>query len=288
MSLIESALSPVLRELEQRCREAAGFTPTNGLIRLLMHQRRDGMQLALDEADAAAARARVHESPVLSTFGYLAAVDGVGVRLPPEDWSRGRARLAGRYPFPEDRLSFYFRPWELYGVALGVQAHRDTDPSGPGWLAGVLSQGAERTRDGSLEHRLVFNLASRLCGAGVTLPVNEEAEAVPVQDLAMLLWAREQLGQEVCLVRSPQAPEVVLLDRIIQEGATPRDAVAATFLLVAIRDVLRRWRASLSELLLEAGRDSRSTEPARSGTNIFNIAAQSVQVNQDSEGRQTN
>lgn len=245
MTLIESALAPVLRGLVGRCAEEVGFSPAAGLVRLLQHQRKDTLALGLTELEPGSARSRTRDAHVLAAYGYLAARDGPGVHLPVDEWRRARAHLAGREAFPEDRASFFYRPWHLYGVALGVDTHREADADGVVWLSDLLESGLSHVTAGSLEQRIAFNLSARCCATSASVTIVETVEGISTAELALLLWARDRLGREVCVLRG-EAPEAVLLDRALREGLQPRDAVDAAIALVALDGVLRAVRALLA------------------------------------------
>ena len=79
-------------------------------------------------------RDRLHEAPVLAAHGYLlSAVDGAD-RSRVGAWSAAAARLRDRDPLPGDRASFFFRPIELLGIALGRRGYRWHDPELLAWL----------------------------------------------------------------------------------------------------------------------------------------------------------
>jgi hypothetical protein len=84
------------------------------------------------------------QAPVLAAAGYRL------VRYPEDlialagPWCDGARRIAGRNALPPDRMSFFFRPIELLGIALGAAAVRGECPQPGQWLARLLRDGASK------------------------------------------------------------------------------------------------------------------------------------------------
>ncbi len=273
LNIVDSGLSPALRSLADRCAGETGFSPSGALIRYLL---KNSQRTPRSSLDPDGHHSRITESPVLATFGILAVLDGPGSNLSATEWTRARLHLARRKMPHGDRQWFLFRPWELYGLALGVHAHRDADPEGSTWLAELLRAGMEQVGGSRLEHQIAFNLASASCEAGVALPIIAETSTLTSPDLAMLMWATGQLGERVCTIRGDDPPEVVLLDRILRDGVQVTEALPAAFTLVAMElamDLLRRH-------MTEAIRGSAS------GNTVF--VAEQMQVIQGGGGTQLN
>ena len=86
---------------------------------------------------------RLHEAPVLASHGYLLAADNADSgRI--QKWTAAAERLRGRDPLPGDRASFFFRPVELLGTALGGVAATSSGPELLRWLCDVLRDGRSR------------------------------------------------------------------------------------------------------------------------------------------------
>jgi hypothetical protein len=108
--------------------------------------RRRGMPAfftAPDKATLAAGGSRLTEAPVLASHGYLLPSDSAGDGLV-HAWSAAAGRLRDRDPLPGDRASFFFRPTELLGTALGAAAIAGYDPEPLRWLRQVLRDGRPR------------------------------------------------------------------------------------------------------------------------------------------------
>lgn len=87
---------------------------------------------------------RLGEAPVLAAYGYLLAAADEPDEGAAATWISGIARLSARDPLPGDRASFFFRPVELLGLALGAAAvtRHDTEPRR--WLRQVIKDGGPR------------------------------------------------------------------------------------------------------------------------------------------------
>ena len=87
---------------------------------------------------------RLGEAPVLAAYGYLLAAADEPDEGAAATWISGIARLSTRDPLPGDRASFFFRPVELLGLALGAAAvtRHDTEPRR--WLRQVIKDGGPR------------------------------------------------------------------------------------------------------------------------------------------------
>lgn len=87
---------------------------------------------------------RLGEAPVLAAYGYvLATVAEPDVRAA-QTWISGIARLSTRDSLPGDRASFFFRPVELLGLALGAAAVSSHSVEPRQWLRQVVRDGGAR------------------------------------------------------------------------------------------------------------------------------------------------
>jgi hypothetical protein len=87
---------------------------------------------------------RLGEAPVLAAYGYLLAAAGEPDETAATTWTSGIARLSSRDPLPGDRASFFFRPVELLGLALGAAAVTGHDTEPRRWLRQVIKEGGPR------------------------------------------------------------------------------------------------------------------------------------------------
>jgi hypothetical protein len=130
---------------------------------------------------------RWFEAPILAAGGYEIAL---GRSQFVTRWVAGTERLMQRDPFPTDRQSFFFRPLELLGLALGSEAVRQQDSSRSRWIEDVVKRG---------EHLLGDDAWTALVMARVRLAIGEspnwQVKTAPAtsMDLATLLWATAAL-----------------------------------------------------------------------------------------------
>lgn len=273
---VDSLISPVIRGLRQQTERPLGFCPDAGLLQLLAQ---DHPEAKLSVPDVAGDyRARINETPILATYGYLATINGLpGVEMD-ADWRTAIVRLSGREHLPSSRASFFFRPWELFGVALGVK--RLAGEADPGWLRDVLDRGRELIAGCSMTHRIAFNLAVRVAGADTYVPIVGRSEVLSTADLAKMLWAQEKLGNELCSLMPYGEGHGILLDRLIRDGVCVEDSVEAAFVFVALDSVIRRIKGEVDSL--------RSVKNVSMGSQIRFGSGNNVQIIQQGAGIQNN
>jgi hypothetical protein len=159
------------------------------------------------------------EAPVLAAAGYR-----MGTRaLAPEAhdrWLDGMTRLMPRDAVPPDRNSFFFRPVELLGVAVGASAARARDPSPSGWLSDLIANHGEKLHPGSVWSTVLTTLAAREIGSAWTTPVRLDPRTTV--DAAVLAWLH---------LVDPDSAEVV--------SAAGREALGRHLLLDASREGVR-------------------------------------------------
>lgn len=128
---------------------------------------------------------RWSEAPILAAAGFRlrlpdAPAEAAGM------WLCGMRRLMARDPVPVDRNSFFFRPVELLGLAVGSQAVADKDDESARWLGGVLAD-----HSGLLPRGDGFHAVMRVLTASclrVEQDVSYRIEPGNFIDTAYLLW----------------------------------------------------------------------------------------------------
>jgi hypothetical protein len=165
----------------------------------------------------------------LAASGY--ALDAGATELV-EQWLAGASRLKQRPALPSDRQSFFFRPLELLGVALGAEAVRERDPSIAAWMDGVVDAG-EDLLGGDLLPRVIVILVRRLRGQKPSWhPVAEPAN---FPDRALLLWASAAFPAVQWLARPPGEVEAELLREAMLEPPPVGDATRAALAWISLR-----------------------------------------------------
>ena len=128
--------------------------------------------------------ARWAEAPVLAAIGYRLNTGARAAAM--ERWLDGMYRVMARDPVPVDRNSFFFRPLELLGLAVGSQTLEPVNSSPLDWLRETINGHADRLPVTSLWSCGIASLAAQHVGANdlSTGPVNPTSPL----DTALLLW----------------------------------------------------------------------------------------------------
>jgi hypothetical protein len=176
-----------LADLRQGIRESwHAEAPEAGLVEWAAF--RSGTRLETGAEPLAAAKIPVHrraEAPILAAVGFrlplpATADDAAGL------WLDGMRRLMTRDPVPADRNSFFFRPVELLGLAVGGSAVADKDEAPLRWLRDLLeSRRDDLPRPGTWAAALDALAAWH---AGAHRAMNTHLEPLDAIDAAVLLW----------------------------------------------------------------------------------------------------
>ena len=172
---------------------------------------------------------RWHEAPILAASGY--ALDAGDTDLA-GNWLAGGSRLKQRPALPPDRQSFFFRPLELLGVALGAQAVRERDPSIAAWIDCVVDAGEDLLGEDLLP-RVIMALV-RLEG-GRKPNWHPVAEPANCADRALLLWASAAFPAVQWLARPLPEVEAELLREAMLEPTQVGDAARAALAWISLR-----------------------------------------------------
>ena len=223
-------------------------SPTAGFACWLVSQH--GMPALLappSTADRAADGSRLHEAPVLASHGYLLSADEAD-RDPAGAWSAGATRLRGRDPLPGDRTSFFFRPTELLGLALGAAAVADRDPAPLSWLRGILSDGRPRlsadTWSVAVNTMAAVALGDTDGGGRIRSPA--EPTAVDLATLWLLVTDAPEAAERAGLGHSADELESRLLYRITSTSTPDTDTAQASVTYLAVTSALRTGLARAS------------------------------------------
>jgi hypothetical protein len=254
---LASVLADLLERLELRAAEARWPDPEAAFAAHVRATVRNAGDLQALAAEAASERGgRWGEAPVLAAAGYLLG-GGAGSNGLVDHWREGVARLSERDPFPADRTSFFYRPVELYGLALGARA-----TGGPfaTWLADVVADGERRVPVDLWHGTLGAAAASTLVRPWSLAFAPTELPALGVDELALLRWLFDADNATATSLLGEHADQAQV-DRLLLERAlfTPieafdaaRAAVIATSLRAAVEDVLEsahasRWKLTRTE-----------------------------------------
>lgn len=128
---------------------------------------------------------RWSEAPVLASTGYR-----MGKQPAPrevhERWLGGMTRLMSRDAVPADRNSFFFRPTELLGMAIGASAVQVADPNPTRWLHGQIAEHGDHLQAASMWGTVLTTFAARKVGSAWAAQRRIDPETT--LDAAALLW----------------------------------------------------------------------------------------------------
>lgn len=128
---------------------------------------------------------RWSEAPVLAAAGYRlgSQPDAPEVR---KRWIEGMSRLMSRDAVPADRNSFFFRPTELLGVAVGACAVQVADTNPTKWLHAQITEHGDHIQQTSIWSTVLTTLAAHQVGS--TWSVRQRIDPQTTVDTAALLW----------------------------------------------------------------------------------------------------
>lgn len=128
---------------------------------------------------------RWHEAPVLAAVGYRMPTRTLQTEVKGR-WLDGMTRLMSRDAVPVDRNSFFFRPAELLGVAIGASVLRISDPSPSDWLSWLITTHGEQLRASSMWATVLTTLAAGQVGGAWSSPARIDPRST--LDAGTLLW----------------------------------------------------------------------------------------------------
>lgn len=184
---------------------------------------------------------RFSQAPVLAAAGYLIAASGEEHGTTVHNaWAEGLSRLADRDPFPSDRASFFFRPAELLGIAVGARSCRSITDDLRKWLREVMLKGEERAETADDWAYWLSALAAYQFGCSwSTRPLL--TPEMSIYDLAVLLWlchAEPDFAATSGIAAAEQDLRTVMLEQAALETSPPisldRSAVLHGVLLKSV------------------------------------------------------
>ena len=177
-------------------------SPESGFVAWAIAQAGSSIELPVPPLDLdTLADARWAEAPVLAAIGYRLNTNGRAAAAI-ERWLAGMNRVMARDPVPADRNSFFFRPLELLGLAVGSHTVEPVDSSSLDWLRETINTHANRLSIASVWSRGIASLAAQHVGAN-DLATDPVIPTSPL-DTALLLWLQLS-GRQDALVSFPDA-----------------------------------------------------------------------------------
>lgn len=160
--------------------------PEAGLIEWSAH--RSAVQLQLDVprlTTAGIAAQRWTEAPILAAAGFRLPLPGTTADAAGL-WLTGMRRLMTRDAVPADRQSFFYRPVELLGIAVGSHALATHDDTPLRWLQDLIQTSGHHLPSSGIRALTFHALAMGL--TGVEWRPSSRAEPSSTLDIAVLLW----------------------------------------------------------------------------------------------------
>lgn len=189
---------------------------------------------------------RLSNAPMLAELGYaLYHFSTTASQDMRQIFAASLEKLRLRNPFPEDHMSFAYRPVEFLGLALGSLALRDAGSSYRAWLTEVLAD--PRHVSASTYHALLFGYSRyRLTGESNT--VHDLRSYRSVEELALVEWS---IRQGALYLSDPRATlsdiQAKLLQAALSNNVSNLDVPRAAILWSAVNASLTR---TVDELVL--------------------------------------
>jgi CHAT domain-containing protein len=183
-------------------------------------------------------RNRLSEGPTLAAIGYGLACGRQFSQDFLEVWANGLVRLSGREAFPTHRSSFFYRPTELLGIALGICHYYKSQLEQSKWLQEILVQGETRLIHSDLWTFLLSAYAAH------TLSVTWKPRSLPlvhemtVDELALVKWLCSIESTFACkfgLIKIEPSVDKALLEYCIEFSNSTRDSAHTVLLYFALK-----------------------------------------------------
>jgi hypothetical protein len=263
---LATSFARLLAEIEEAVEaQAAWPSPETGFAAMVMHSAdaaSPALTAIIGQAVAsfdAVAETRWAEAPVLAAEGYALHLEPDPERS--ARWLAGAARLGARDPFPADRNSFFYRPVELLGVALGAGATAKNDVSTKVWLTETIKNGENGVATDPW-HLIPTAIAAHVLGApGPTARLQLEAADAGTDELALTLWLMEAWPTVADDLRLPPQHdlETALMLKSASSVVVVGDLARASVVYVALRRLVEQ---TLRSALEESWQLDRSTRDA--------------------------
>lgn len=221
-------------------------SPESGFTQYVFHQARN--KLPFDTADGSSfvskiEPSRLNQAPILATVGYCLTCDKKFDKKFLETWENGLARLSGRETFPRDRTSFFYRPTELLGIALGISCYYQKQSKYSKWLEDILIQGEKRLIHSDLWTFLLSAHAAKLISVDWKprglLSVNE----MTIDELSLVKWlcsVDPNFASKFGLIQLETLANRALLEKGIEFSEIFQDMPRAALLYFSLKKTINQ------------------------------------------------
>jgi hypothetical protein len=181
---------------------------------------------------------RLSQAPTLAAVGYgLACGRQFGISFL-ETWANGLVRLSGREAFPAHRTSFFYRPTELLGIALGVSYHYKSQPEHSKWLQDILVEGEQRSTHSDLWTFLLSAYAAHILSVTWRSRSLRLVHEMTVDELALAKWlcsVEPTFAHAFGLIQIESSIDKTLLEYCIEFLSSAQDSARAALLYFALK-----------------------------------------------------
>jgi hypothetical protein len=181
---------------------------------------------------------RLSEAPALAAVGYGLACGRQFSEGFLETWANGLVRLSGREAFPAHRASFFYRPTELLGIALGVSYHYKSQPEQSKWLQDILVEGEQRATHSDLWTFLLSAYAAHILSVTWRSRSLRLVHEMTVDELALAKWlcsVEPTFAHAFGLIQIESSIDKALLEHCIEFSSSAQDSARAALLYFALK-----------------------------------------------------
>jgi hypothetical protein len=188
------------------------------------------------QRDLGTIASRMQEAPILAAVGFgVSNADTKSQEL----WAKSVERLTTRETFPNDRVSFFYRPIELLGIAYGVSGCPHLSPAVKKWFKTTLQIGEQKMGDTDYWS---FEI-SRYSAFLHNIPWRPgHFHDLSIEDVALSLWL-EKRAPGFAKPGRPNGGEdlsAMFLQRCLLEGVPSRDVAREAIVYGALHCVAEK------------------------------------------------
>jgi REase_DpnII-MboI len=232
---------------------------------------------------------RLDQAPMLAAAGYyFSACEGDNAELH-RRWADGFARLMSRNAFPVDRASFFYRPVELLGIALGATCCSEVSSQDVERLKQILKEGENKSDSKDLWAFSIGALAARSVSEEWKSPLVSQPDSWSLDEIALFKWiclADIQHADVIGVGKSEASLEENLLERVSMTAYWPIDIARAVLIYAALkRSIERRLKTEIEKNWQVGGRSKDALALLRTLCSRFHLFA--VQLRRRHDNRQT-
>ncbi|RUT03648.1 hypothetical protein DSM106972_052870 [Dulcicalothrix desertica PCC 7102] len=218
-------------------------SPESGFANYVFHQTNSSMpfETANNVNISTIDQNRLSEAPTLAAVGYALVCGKHFNNDFLEIWADGLLRLSGRNAFPLHRNSFFYRPIELFGIALGTNHYYKNQPEKLVWLQDIFTQGEKQLIHSDFWTFLLSAYAAHILSINwklIRLPLVDEMD---VDQLALVKWLRSvapTFASKFGVVELEPSIDKALLEYSLEYPIPTNDSARVALLHFAIKKTI--------------------------------------------------